>query len=90
MRLLIHQVEAYGRMIAAGRMLAGLDQAQLAEAAGISAATVSNVERGNDAREDTRKAIRRALKKGGVSICFDTVNGLISTAITFEEPDEEE
>ena len=37
---------AQDRVIAAGWMLAGLDQAGLAEAAGLSASTVSNIERG--------------------------------------------
>jgi transcriptional regulator with XRE-family HTH domain len=84
----ISQAEAYGRMIAAGRMLAGLDQSQLAAIAGVSPATVSNVERGHDARDDTRRAIRKALRKSGVMVSWDTANGLAVAAITFEEPDD--
>jgi transcriptional regulator with XRE-family HTH domain len=86
MAVSISELEAYGRMIAAGRMLAGLDQAQLAVAARVSPATVSNVERGNDAREDTRRAIRRALRKSGVTVTWDAANGLVAAAVTFEEP----
>lgn len=78
--------EAMGRVVAAGRMLAGLDQAALATAAGVSAATVSNVERGNDARPTTLSAIRRALRHAGVNVCFSANNGHASAAICFEEP----
>ena len=86
----LSSVEALGRAIAAGRMLAGLDQAELATKAGLSAATVSNVERGNDARPDTIKAIRRALRNTRVTICFEPSNGHASATIAFEEPDDDE
>jgi transcriptional regulator with XRE-family HTH domain len=43
---------ARGRVIAAARMLAGLDQHQLAAAAGLSASTISKIEQG-------RKNVRR-------------------------------
>ncbi len=79
-----------GRMIAAGRMLAGLDQAALADAAGVSASTISNVERGSDAREDTIKSIRKALRRTGVTVTIDKSNGIAIAAIRFDEPDEED
>ncbi len=90
MAIPLSSVEALGRAIAAGRMLAGLDQAELATKAGLSAATVSNVERGNDALHDTIKAIRRALRKSGVTVCFEASNGHASATIAFEEPDDDE
>ncbi len=90
MLITISPVEALGRAIAAGRMLAGLDQGQLATIANLSGATVSNVERGNDARPDTVKAIRKALRQSGVTICFEASNGHASASITFEEPEDEE
>ncbi|MBD0273950.1 MAG: helix-turn-helix transcriptional regulator, partial [Acetobacteraceae bacterium] len=37
---------ARGRVIAAARMLAGLDQLQLAAAAGLSPSTISKIEQG--------------------------------------------
>ncbi|UQR61190.1 helix-turn-helix domain-containing protein [Bradyrhizobium sp. C-145] len=82
--------EALGRTYAAARMLAGLDQATLAARAGLSAGTVSNVERGRDSKADTLKAIRRALVKEGVLLAFSRNNGLASVAISFASEDEEE
>ncbi|MDE1173665.1 MAG: helix-turn-helix domain-containing protein [Parvibaculaceae bacterium] len=79
-----------GRMIAAGRMLAGLDQAALADAAGVSASTISNVERGSDARENTIISIRKALRRTGVTMTIDKSNGIAIAAIRFDEPDEED
>jgi hypothetical protein len=48
------------------------------------------VERGNDARPDTIKAIRRALRNTRVTICFEPSNGHASATIAFEEPDDDE
>ena len=81
---------ALGRGIAAARMLTGLDQADVATAAGVSAATVSNVERGNDARDETVSAIRKALNRKGATIAVDKRNGLIVVALRYEEPDEDD
>jgi transcriptional regulator with XRE-family HTH domain len=77
-------------MVAAGRMLAGLDQAGLAEAAGVSASTISNVERGSDARDETIRAIRKALRRSGVTIAIDRQNGLALTAMRFDEPENDD
>jgi transcriptional regulator with XRE-family HTH domain len=82
--------EALGRTYAAARMLAGLDQATLAARAGLSAATVSNVERGRESKADTLKAIRRALSKEGVLVCFSRNNGLANVSISFASDEEEE
>lgn len=83
--------EALGRTYAAARMLAGLDQAALARASGLSAGSVSNVERGRDARTETLRAIRLALSREGVLIGFSRNNGLATVTISFaaEEDDEE-
>ena len=49
---------ARGRVIAAARMLAGLDQHQLAAAAGLSTSTISKVEQGRkNVRQDTLRAV---------------------------------
>lgn len=90
MPLSLTNAEARGRTYAAARMLAGLDQAALANAAGVSAGTVSNVERGRDSRPDTLKAIRKALTKKGVLVGFSSNNGLASVSISFAADDEEE
>lgn len=88
--MILDETAANGRLIAAGRMFAGLDQSDLASAAGVSPATISNVERGNEARPDTIKAISRALKDCGVSILLDKKNGMAFASIHFEEPDDDD
>ncbi|UCI05239.1 helix-turn-helix domain-containing protein [Mesorhizobium sp. B1-1-8] len=90
MPLNLSNSEALGRTYAAARMLAGLDQANLAERAGVSAGTVSNVERGRDSKADTIKAIRRALVGEGVLVAFSRNNGLASVTISFASDDEED
>ena len=81
---------ALGRVLEAARIMAGLDQAALGKEAGVAGSTVSNVENGHDARDETVKTIRRTLRKKGVSITFDTQNGLASVAIVFTEPEDED
>lgn len=83
MPLNLSNVEALGRTYAAARMMAGLDQAGLALAAGVSSGTISNVERGRDTKTDTVKAIRRALGRRGVVITFSPNHGLASVIISF-------
>jgi len=90
MPLSLSNSEALGRTYAAARMLAGLDQASLANAAGLSAGTISNVERGRDSKPDTLRAIRRALSRRGVLIGFSRNNGLASVTISFAADDGEE
>ena len=70
MPLSLSNSEALGRTYAAARMMAGLDQAGLASAAGLSAGTISNVERGRDLRRETLRVIRRALSRAGVLVSF--------------------
>jgi transcriptional regulator with XRE-family HTH domain len=82
--------EALGRMIEAGRILAGLDQAALGAASGVSASTISNLERGNDARDSTVRSVRKALRKSGVTLSIDKVNGLALAAMTFAEPEDDD
>lgn len=71
-------------------MMAGLDQAALASAAGLSAGTISNVERGRDSKPDTLRAIRRALTQQGVLVAFSRNNGLASVSISFAADETED
>ncbi len=64
---------ARGRVIAAARMLTGLDQEQLAAEAGLSPSTVSKIEIGKrNVRSDTLQAVVQALDRLGVDV---TQNG---------------
>ena len=90
MSLALSDSEALGRTYAAARMMAGLDQAALANAAGLSAGSVSNVERGRDARPETLRALRQALSREGVLIGFSRNNGLASVTISFAADEEGE
>lgn len=88
--MVLSDAEANGRLIAAARVLAGIDQATLADASGVSASTISNVERGrNDARRSTIQNIRRTLgERYGISLSIDNVNHRIAVATYFEPRDE--
>ena len=86
----LSNTEALGRTYAAARMMAGLDQGGLASAAGLSAGTISNVERGRDSKRETLRAIRRALSREGVLIAFSPNNGLASVSISFAADEGEE
>jgi transcriptional regulator with XRE-family HTH domain len=77
-------------MVAAARMLAGIDQATLGEMAGVSGGTVSNVERGNEVRDETIKAVRKALKLSGISAFIDSVNGKVIVSMSYDDSDNEE
>ena len=69
----LNPLVARGRVIAAARMLAGLDQVELAAAAGLSPSTVSKIEQGRrDVRADTLRAVREALDQRGIDL---TQNG---------------
>lgn len=60
--------------IRAGRALIGAKQSELADAAGISLATLNNIERGiGDPRSSTLEAIEQALKDAGVEVEEDGV-----------------
>ena len=60
---------ARGRVIAAARMLAGLDQHQLAAAVGLSPSTISKIEQGRkNVRQDTLRAVGRALEGLGIDL----------------------
>ena len=64
---------ARGRVIAAGRMLTGLDQEQLAAEAGLSPSTVSKIELGKrNVRSETLRAVVQVLDRLGVDV---TQNG---------------
>jgi len=90
MPLSLSNSEALGRTYAAARMLAGLDQASIAKAAGVSNGTISNVERGRDSRAATLRAIRKALSQEGVLIAFSRNKGLASLTISFAPEDDDE
>ena len=64
---------ARGRVMAAGRMLTGLDQEKLAVEAGLSPSTVSKIELGKrNVRPDSLRAVVQALDRLGVDV---TQNG---------------
>ena len=84
----MQNVEATGRMIGAARVLAGLDQTQLAKLAGLAPSTVSNVESGRTApRVATLKVLRKVLKKQGVTLTHDALNGNISVVTSYDPED---
>lgn len=67
---------ARGRVIAAARMLAGLDQLQLAAAAGLSPSTISKIEQGRkNVRQDTLRAVAQALEALGVDLTQNSRTG---------------
>lgn len=69
----LNPLVARGRVVAAARMLAGLDQLQLAAAAGLSPSTISKIEQGRkNVRQDTLRAVNQALEGLGVDL---TQNG---------------
>src|SRR5271154_5741658 len=90
MPLSLSNTEALGRTYAAARMMAGLGQASLAHAAGISAGTISNVERGRESKPDTLRAVRRALGRKGVLVAFSANNGIATVVISFAADEGEE
>ena len=64
---------ARGRVIAAGRMLTGLDQEQLAAEARLSPSTISKIELGKrNVRPDILRAVVQTLDRLGVDV---TQNG---------------
>jgi transcriptional regulator with XRE-family HTH domain len=72
----LHPLVARGRVIAAGRMLAGLDQEQLAVEAGLSPSTVSKIEQGRrKVREATLRAVSQALERRGVDLTQNSRTG---------------
>ena len=67
---------ARGVVVAAARMLAGLDQHQLAAAAGLSPSTISKIEQGRkNVRQDTFRAVSRALEQLGVDLTQNARTG---------------
>ena len=69
----LNPLVARGRVIAAGRMLAGLNQEQLAAKAGLASSTVSKIENGRHAvRATTLRTVQDALERLGVDV---TQNG---------------
>lgn len=65
--------------IRAGRALLNVKQSELAKAAGVSLATLNNIERGvGDPRSSTLQAIERALKTAGVEADEDGIHETVS------------
>ena len=72
----LNPLVARGRVIAAARMLAGLDQLQLAAAAGLSPSTISKIEQGRkNVRQDTLRAVAQALEALGVDLSQNSRTG---------------
>jgi transcriptional regulator with XRE-family HTH domain len=74
----ISEDQALGRHLGAARMLAGLDQGGLAELAGVSASTVSNMERGRPGTPESIRAVRKALRNRGVNLTFGNNHAIVS------------
>ena len=69
----LNTLVARGRVIATGRMLAGLDQEQLAAEAGLAPATVLKIENGrHGVHATTLSAVQDVLERLGVDV---TQNG---------------
>lgn len=84
----ISKEEALGRVVGAARMLAGLGQAGLASLSGVSASTVSNIEKGRTSTPASVKAVRLALREKGVNLNFG--NNQASASICFVDRNAEE
>ncbi len=75
---------AQGRVVAAARMLAGVDQARLAAMAGLSPSTISNVERGKPGvRPETLRAVRLALEDLGIDLAQNRTTGHHAAATSY-------
>lgn len=80
----LNTLVARGRAIAAGRMLAGLDQEALASEAGLSPSTVSRVELGRRAvRPQSLHAIRDALERRGIDLTLNDRTGHHAAGTSF-------
>lgn len=72
----MNPLAARGRVVAAARMLAGLDQSQLAAAAGLAPSTISKLEGGRkNVRPDTLRAVSHALERLGVDLTENSRTG---------------
>ncbi|RVU39358.1 XRE family transcriptional regulator [Hwanghaeella grinnelliae] len=72
--------------IRAGRALLNVKQSELAKAAGVSLATLNNIERGvGDPRSSTLQAIERALKAAGVEVDEDGIHETV-TLVKYARP----
>ena len=75
---------ARGRVIAAGRMLAGVDQEQLALEAGLSASSVSKIELGRrNVRVETLHAVIQALDRLGIDVIQNGRTGHHAAATSY-------
>ena len=72
--------------IRAGRALLNVKQSELAKAAGVSLATLNNIERGvGDPRSSTLQAIERALKAAGIEVDEDGIHETV-TLVKYARP----
>jgi hypothetical protein len=75
---------AQGRVVAAGRMLAGVDQDKLAAEAGLSPSTISKIELGRrSVREDTLTRVLDALSRFGVDVTRNSRTGHHAVGTSF-------
>jgi ribosome-binding protein aMBF1 (putative translation factor) len=75
---------ARGRVVAAGRMLAGVDQDKLAAEAGLSPSTISKIELGRrSVREDTLTRVLDALSRFGVDVTRNSRTGHHAVGTSF-------
>jgi len=79
-----------GRSLQAARILAGLDQRQVAKMLGWSPAKLSALENGAPVSKKAWLELRRALARKGVTIIAIPREGSINLLGSFEEPEVEE
>lgn len=81
-----HKRQLTARQIAAGRVLAGLAQSQLAAAAGIPIAALRKLESGEDEAleaNDELEAVRRALEEAGIQFIAESAGGGVGVRLRF-------
>lgn len=76
----------FGKKVAASRAILGWNQPNLAEAAGVDANTVMNIEKGSSASARTINKITRALNSAGIVLTEDGVTMPDTSSIRFEGP----
>lgn len=88
MVLLVRKQVATGRAYAAARVLTGLDQRGLADRAGLSASTISNLEAGAKVRPASVDAVHEVLEGFGipVNVTGKQRAGMLVLAARYEAP----
>lgn len=81
-----HNNQLTGRQIAAGRVLLGLAQSQIAAAASVSIAALRRMEAGEDESLDVTadlEAVRRALEDAGIQFIAESAGGGLGVRLRF-------